>query len=160
VQGQLSLGQQKNAAIAPDPVTGDLRDASWAGMSVLGAYKFTPRLEGIARFDHIRNRKNGGGLLGYTGYWDPTSGGFGDNRNGIGVSPLAGCEVDATVAECSRGANRSALSFGMSYLFDLNTTLKFEYRLDRADLPVFLNVKDGSFRKNNALLGTSVVVSF
>jgi Protein of unknown function (DUF3138) len=160
VQGQLSLGQQKNAAIAPDPVTGDLRDASWAGMSVLGAYKFSPRLEGIARFDHIRNRKNGGGLLGYTGYWDPTSGSFGDNRNGIGVSPLAGCEVDATVAECSRGANRSALSFGMSYLFDLNTTLKFEYRLDRADLPVFLNVKDGSFRKNNALLGTSVVVSF
>jgi Protein of unknown function (DUF3138) len=160
VQGQLSFGKHKNAAISPDPDTGALRDASWTGMSVLGAYKFTPRFEGIARFDHIRNRKNGGGLLGYTGYWDPANASFGDYRNGIGVSPLAGCEVDATVAECSRGASRSALSLGLSYLFDLNTTFKFEYRFDRADLPVFLNVKDGSFKKNNSLFGTSVLVSF
>jgi hypothetical protein len=160
VQGQISLGQHKNAAIAPDPVSGELRDSSWTGLSVLGAYKFNPRFEGIARFDHIRNRKNGGGLLGYTGYWDPANVSFGDYRNGIGVSPLAGCETDATTADCNRGASRSALSLGLSYLFDLNTTFKFEYRLDRADLPVFLNVKDGSYKKNNSLLGTSVVVSF
>jgi Protein of unknown function (DUF3138) len=160
VQGQLSLGKHKNAAIVPDPVTGELRDSSWTGLSLLGAYKFTPRFEGIARFDHIRNRKNGGGLLGYTGYWDPANGGLSDNRNGIGVDPTLDCVTDPTIAECNRGANRSALSLGLSYLFDLNTTFKFEYRLDRADLPVFLNVKDGSFKKNNSLLGTSVVVSF
>ncbi len=160
VQGQVSFGKHKNAAIAPDPDTGALRDASWTGLSVLGAYKFTPRFEGIARVDYVRNRKNGGGLLGYTGYWDPANLAFGDYRNGIGVSPVAGCEVDATIAECSRGASRSALSLGLSYLFDLNTTFKFEYRLDRADQPVFLNVKDGGFKKNNSLIGTSVVVSF
>jgi hypothetical protein len=151
-QGQLSFGKHKNAAITPDPDTGALRDASWTGFSVLGAYKFTPRFEGIARFDHVRNRKNGGGLLGYTSS---------DSRNGIGPGVL---ELDANgdpvFIDANRGTNRSALSLGLSYLFDLNTTFKFEYRLDRADQPVFLNVKDGSFRKNNSLLGTSVLVSF
>ncbi len=160
VQGQVSFGSQKKAAIAPDPLTGDLRDARWSGVSALAAYKFTPRFEGTVRADYVKNEKNGGGLLGYTGYWDPASGSLGDNRNGIGVDPTLDCVTDPTVAECNRGANRSALTFGLSYLFDLNTTFKVEYRLDRANLPVFANVKDGSFRKSNSLFGASVLVSF
>ena len=160
VQGQLSWGRHKGASIAPDPVTGDLRDASWSGLSVLAAHKFTPRLEGIVRADHIRNRKNGGGLLGYTGYWDPASGSLGDTRSGLGVDASADCVTDPTIAACNTGANRSALSFGMSYLWDTSTTFKVEYRLDRADLPVFLVTKDGSLRRNNSLFGASVVVSF
>jgi len=52
------------------------------------------------------------------------------------------------------------LTFGLSYLFDLNTTFKVEYRLDRADLPVFAVVKDGTFKKTNQLFGASVLVSF
>ena len=75
VQGQLSYGMQRNGAITADPVTGELRDSRWYGASVLAAYKFTPRLEGIARLDYINNKKNGGGLLGYN---------FADSRNGIG----------------------------------------------------------------------------
>ena len=160
VLGQVSFGSQKKAAIVPDPVTGALRDAKWTGYSALAAYKFTPRFEGTARFDYIRNSKNGGGLLGYTGYWDPANGSLGDNRNGIGVDPTLDCVTDPTIAQCNRGANRSALTFGLSYLFDLNTTFKVEYRLDRANLPVFANVKDGTFRKSNSLLGASVLVSF
>jgi len=160
VQGQLSYGRQRGAAIAPDPVSGALRDASWTGLSVLGAYKFTPRFEGIARFDHIRNRKNGGGLLGYTGYWDPTSGSLGDYRNGIGIDGTLDCVTDATIAACNRGANRSALSLGVSYAFDTATTLKAELRFDRADQPVFYVVKDGTFKKTNQLLGASVLVAF
>jgi Protein of unknown function (DUF3138) len=160
LQGQLSVGQQKKAAIVPDPLTGDLRDARWSGLSVLGAYKFTPRFEGIARYDMIRNRKNGGGLLGYTGYWDPANGSLGDSRNGIGVNGTLDCVTDPTVVECNRGANRSALSFGVSYLFDQSTTLKAEYRIDRADQPVFFVVKDGSFKKTNQLFGASVLVAF
>ena len=100
--------------------------------------------------DYIKNDKNGGGLLGFTGYWDPANGSLGDNRNGIGVDPTLDCVTDPTIAECNRGANRSALTFGLSYLFDLNTTFKVEYRLDSANLPVFANVKDGTFRKNNS----------
>jgi Protein of unknown function (DUF3138) len=161
VQGQLSFGQQKNAAIVPDPVTGALRKATWTGLSVLGAYKFTPRFEGIARLDYIRNRKNGGGLLGYTGFTDDNDAAlFTDTRNGIGVNPTLGCEADPTIGGCSRGANRGALSLGLSYLFDSSTTFKAEYRIDRADLPVFEVVKDGTFKKTNQLFGASVLVSF
>jgi hypothetical protein len=160
LQGQLSYGSQKNAAIAPDPVTGALRNAKWTGVSALAAYKFTPRFEGTVRADYIKNDKNGGGLLGFTGYWDPANGSLGDNRNGIGVDPTLDCVTDPTIAECNRGANRTALTFGLSYLFDQNTTFKAEYRLDSADLPVFANVKDGTFRKNNSLFGASVLVSF
>jgi hypothetical protein len=160
VQGQLSYGRHRGAAIAPDPVSGDLRDASWTGLSVLGAYKFTPRFEGIARLDHIRNRKNGGGLLGYTGYWDPASGSLGDYRNGIGIDGTLDCVTDATISACNRGANRSALSLGVSYAFDTATTLKAELRFDRADQPVFYVVKDGTFKKTNQLFGASVLVAF
>ena len=159
VQGQLSYGTQKGAAIVPDPVTGDLRDARWTGLSALAGYKFTPRFEGIARFDYVRNAKNGGGLLGYTGYWDPAVFSHGDNRNGIGVDPTIDCVTDPTIAACNTGANRYALSMGLSYLWDMNTTFKVEYRMDRSNLPVF-GYQDGSFRKSNSLLGASVLVAF
>ena len=53
-----------------------------------------------------------------------------------------------------------ALSFGLSYLFNLNTVLKAEYRLDRTNDPVFIDLKDGSYKKTNPLLGASVLVSF
>jgi hypothetical protein len=153
VQGQVSVGRHKGAAIVPDPTTGELRDARWAGLSALAAYKFNPRLEGVVRVDHIRNAKNGGGLLTYSAN---------DGRNGIGVDPniAADCALVPTVAACNTGANRTALSFGLSYLWDLNTTFKVEYRLDRANLPVFANPEETAYRKNNSLLGASVVVSF
>jgi len=160
VQGQLSYGRHQGAAIAPDPNTGALREARWAGISGLVAHKFTPRLEGIVRVDHIRNDKNGGGLLGYTGYWDPANGSLGENRSGLGVDATLDCVTDPTVAECNRGANRSALSIGMGWLYDLNTTFKVEYRLDRADRPVFLVAKDGTFKKTNQLFGASVLVAW
>jgi hypothetical protein len=150
VQGQISLGRQKAAAIAADPFTGDLRDARWTGLSALAAYKFNPRLEGVVRIDHIRNAKNGGGLLTYSAN---------DDRNGIGIDPTIDCSVDATLKACNTGANRTALSLGLSYLWDLNTSFRVEYRIDRANLPVF-GYEDGSYRKSNSLLGASVVVSF
>ncbi|NRF69818.1 DUF3138 family protein [Aquincola sp. S2] len=157
VQGQVSYGTQKQAAINAHPETGELRDSRWTGVSGLVAYKFIPRWELVGRFDHVRNNKNGGGLLGYT---------VADDRNGIGPSralPTADGLVDCTatwVDGCDKGANRSALSLGISYLFNLNTTLKAEARYDRANLPVFLDVKSGEYRKSNAVFGTSVVVSF
>jgi len=155
LQGQLSYGTQKRASVTPDPVTGELRNAKWTGLSTLAAYKFTPRFEGTARLDYVKNSQNGGGLLGYVGS---------DDRNGIGPGwALVDDGEGGTVwgqPDTERGVNRSALTFGLSYLFDLNTTMKFEYRLDRANQPVFLNVKDGSYRKSNSLFGASVLVSF
>lgn len=141
VQGQVSYGQQKSGAVTADLTTGELRTAKWWGVSGLAAYKFTPRFEGIVRADYLNNKKNGGGLLGYGS----------DPINGIGPDPSGDPEV---------GANRYALSIGTGYLVNANTTWKVEYRLDRATLPVFEYADDGSFRKNNQVFGTSVVVAF
>lgn len=152
VQGQLSVGQQKAAAITADPVTGELRDARWLGLSALAAYKWTPRFETTARVDYIKNDKNGGGLLGYN---------FADDRNGIGPG-WSFDEASGTWGQTDpdRGANRMAFTFGASWLFNLNTTFKAEYRLDRANQAVFLDVKNGSYYKTNHLFGASVLVSF
>jgi hypothetical protein len=142
VQGQFSVGGQKSASVTADPVTGELRDAKWWGVSALAAYKFTPRIEGIVRADFINNKKNGGGLLGY---------GSADGRNGIGPDTAGDTEI---------GANRTAITFGMSYALNANTTMKAEYRLDRASQSVFLDIGDNTYRKSNQLFGTSVLVSF
>jgi Protein of unknown function (DUF3138) len=141
VQGQLSVGKQKDAAITLGP-NGEFRDSSWWGASALAAYKWTPRFETTSRIDYINNKKNGGGLLTYT---------VPDDRNGIGPDPAGDPEV---------GANRMALTLGASWLFNLNTTFKLEYRLDRANLPVFIDVKSGEYSKSNQLIGASVLVSF
>lgn len=141
-QGQLSYGRQRAAAITADPTTGELRDAHWTGLSTLLAYKFIPRWEVTGRLDHVRNAKNGGGMLGYS---------FADDRNGWGPDPAGDPE---------KGASRTALALGLSWQYNLNTTFRTEARFDRASLPVFLDIKTGEYRKSNSLFGTSVVVAF
>ncbi|MGA0610971.1 DUF3138 family protein [Caldimonas sp. KR1-144] len=165
VQGQFSYGKQKQAAITPaldadgNPV---FRDAEWFGVSGLVGYNITPRLQLLARADYINNDKNGGGLFGYTGYWPEfgVDGAFGDYRNGVGPDGNLDCGNDPSLAGCSKGANRYALTFGMKYAFNQNTTFKAEYRFDGANKAVFYDVKDGTYAKKNHLLGASVVVFF
>ncbi|MEK8033943.1 DUF3138 family protein [Ideonella sp. DXS29W] len=150
LQGQLSLGKQKDGAITPG-ADGNWRDSQWVGLSGLAGYMFTPRLQGLVRADYIKNDKNGGGLFTYNGYYDPDNGSYNDGRNGIGPDPSG---------DLDRGANRYALTVGMKYVFNKATTMKLEYRLDGADRAVFEDTKDGSFKKNNSLLGASMVVAF
>ncbi len=151
VQGQLSYGYQKDAAITAN-ANGGLQTASWYGLSTLAAYKFTPRFEGVGRFDYLNNGKNGGGLLGYGK----------SPENGIGPDGTLGCEQGAAAVDpgCNDGANRYALAVGLNYVFNQYTMFKAEARYDWANQPVFLYVDDGSYRKNNTVLGASVVVSF
>lgn len=146
VQGQVSYGKQAKAAN-----DGSGNAAEWYGLSTLAAYKFIPRWEATARFDYLYNRKNGGGLLGYTGYVDDQGNPAGDYRNGIGIAPGG---------DASRGTNRMALSLGLSYLYNLNTTFKLEGRFDRADQAIFEDFSSGNFGKNNFMLGTAMVVAF
>jgi hypothetical protein len=120
-----------------------LRDARWWGLSGLAAYKLTPRFEVVSRLDYINNHANGEGLLGYN---------VADPRNGFGPDQAGG---DPNI-----GANRYALAIGFNYLLTLNTTIKAEYRLDRATQAVFLDTTDNSYRKSNQLLGASLVVGF
>jgi len=150
LQGQVGFGRQRQASIVP-AADGTLRDSQWWGVSGLAAYKFIPRWEAVVRADYINNTKNGGGLLQYSSA---------DGRNGIGPDATLGCTPTTLVDGCDKGANRYALAVGVNYLFNANTTLKAEYRLDRASQPVFFDVKSGEFRKSNSLLGASVVVSF
>jgi len=151
LQGQLSYGYQKDAAITAN-AGGGLQTASWYGLSALAAYKFTPRLEGVGRFDYLNNGRNGGGLLGY---------GI-DDGNGIGPDGNLGCVQGAPAVDsgCNDGASRYALSVGLNYVFNQNTMFKAEARYDWANQPVFLNVSNGSYSKNNTVLGAAVVVSF
>lgn len=166
VQGQFSYGQQKQGAITPtldangDPVFGD---AKWYGASGLVGYNLTPRLQLLARADYIKNDKNGGGLFGYTGYWDAfgiPEGTAGDYRNGIGPDGNLACGTDPTIAGCNKGADRYALTLGVKYAFNQNTTFKAEYRFDGSNKAVFYDVKGDSYEKSNHLLGASVVVFF
>jgi hypothetical protein len=144
--GQVSFGTQRNAAIFNSD--GRLRDSRWWGLSGLVGYKITPRLEALARLDYLRNGRNGGGLLGYTA--DDTVNGI-----GRGLTPLGDYARGPNV-----GADRWALSTGMNYLYDENTIFKFEVRFDGSNQPVFERLPTGERRKNNVLLGGSVVVSF
>ena len=150
LQGQASVGRQKAAAITPD-ADGNYRDARWWGLSGLVGYAVTPRLQALVRADYINNKKNGGGLFTYNGFYLPEEGVYNDSRNGIGPAPEGNLD---------RGANRYALTVGMKYAVNPSTTFKVEYRLDGADRAVFEDVKTGEFKKRNHLLGTSVVVAF
>nr|WP_315475739.1 DUF3138 family protein [uncultured Undibacterium sp.] len=141
--GQVSVGSQRNASITADPVNGALRDSSWWGASSTVGYKFMPKLEGIVRIDYLNNQKNGGGTF---GGWN-----FADSRNGVGPDPSGNQEI---------GANRSEVTIGLRYNFNLNTMLKMEYRYDHASLPVFLDLRSNRYVKNNQMFGTSVVFSF
>lgn len=144
--GQLSLGQQKGAAIFNSD--GRLRDARWWGLSGLVGYKLMPRLEAVLRADYLNNKRNGGGLLGYS---------FDDEINGIG----RGFTADGDYARGPEiGSNRYAIATGLNYLFDESTIFKLELRLDGASQPVFLDLKSGRYVRRNHLLGASVVVSF
>jgi Protein of unknown function (DUF3138) len=149
-QGQISLGRQLKASISPDPDSGALRTASWTGLSALMAYKFEPRFEGVVRMDYIFNKKNGGGLLTYTGT---------DGINGIGYDQTDADE-DGNADNTEKGVNRGALTVGLNYAFNMNTVIKCEYRYDWATGKVFEDAKTGEFKKNNQLFSTAVVVSF
>jgi hypothetical protein len=156
IQGQLGVGRQKGGSFVPasDGVTN--RDAKWIGASGLFAYKLDPRLEGVVRADFIKNDWNGGGLLGYTASYS-ADGTLGDYTSGLGAR--ADCDPTDSSTNC-KGANRAALAFGFNYAFTSNAVIKAEYRYDWASQPVFLDTNTGLFKRNNHLLGASVVLSF
>jgi hypothetical protein len=132
----------------------------------LAAYKFTERLEGIARFDYIFNKRNGGGLFG------STFGGFGgdcvdttgadatcpDGLNGFG-SGLVFDGNKFVIADPNEGSNRGTLSLGVNYAFRPGVNFKAEYRYDRSTSNTFLDA-NGVFRRDNHVLGFSTVLSF
>jgi opacity protein-like surface antigen len=168
LNAHVAYGQQDKAAIGRDPVTGDQLKSSWYGASVLAAYKVTPRLEGVLRADFIGNDKNGGGLLGWSSA---------DAINGVGPAdggayvddPLNPGTLIPDYADPSwkKGADKYAITAGLSYAIDSNATFKLEYRYDGATQKVFGNKDlltgtgaDPKYLKSNSLISTGVVVFF
>ena len=148
-------------------------DTGHWGVSVLGAYKFIPTVEGIVRADYMDNHKNGGGTPAITfgslcpadTATDPTGATLfescGDYRSGFG--PGAVFDETAglwTLGDPSRGAKRTALTLGLNWQYHTNGVLKTELRYDRSDLNSFFYWNDGSFRKHNLTFGVQTVVSF
>jgi hypothetical protein len=177
LQGQIGLGRLQEGAYDIDANTSLQRDARWWGLSGLAGYKVTPRTQLVARLDYINNVSNGGGVFGSYGSscTNPDSTvtyGALDCKNGFGpgltYDEVAGAwtQLDAN-GNLNKGVNRYALSLGMNYLLNPSTTLKFEFRHDRANGNVFLDSKAEAagdtanlFRKSNNLIGSSIVVSF
>jgi hypothetical protein len=164
LQGQLESGQIKNGAFNGG-------DARWTGLSTLAAYKFTPRVEGIARFDYIKNSANGGGVPSITfgsgcraqdldadpSGAKPMASSCGDYRNGFGPGID---NVTGLINDPNKGANRYALTFGLNFILTPNAVLKFELRRDGASENTFYDVNSKTYKKDNLMFGASTVVSF
>ena len=159
-QGQLAYGRQGRT----DANSYNAARQHWVGLSSLLSYKITPRLETIARFDFIKNNKNGGGVFGATlaaGACNDTSGAPAncpDGRNGFG-SGMVFDGAGWVVADPAAGSNRSALSLGLQYALMPGVNVKGELRYDRASANVFQNA-DGQYLRDNQVIGVSTVVSF
>lgn len=160
-RGDLTLQGQLGAGTA-EGLASNGGKASWTGLSALAAYKITPRMQLIGRADYIWNRKNGGGVFG--SYGDDTGP---DGINGFGLPMLA----DGSGPAGDQGVDRYALSAGFNYLISGNHTpgsglwttgtwFKTELRYDGATGPVFMQARDGTYKKSNLTLFSSLVFAF
>lgn len=168
LQGQMGVGQAENLAsnLGGD---GKALKAQWTALSGLLGYKVTPRLQLVARGDYIWNSRHGGGLWGAYGTYDDKGAYAPDGRNGVGLPMVY--NGSAWTPDGDQGVNRYALSLGLNYLisashtpnsglWNTGTWFKTELRYDGATGRVFQDVRDGSYKKNNLMLATSLVFAF
>jgi len=147
---EIDYGKQQHAAYNGG-------DAVWYGFSLQANHKFSTEKFGrmgiTGRLDYLNNSKNGGGGGGIA------LGGAGtDFYNGFGISPYCFAASAVNGTDC-KGSNHADLTFDFLWYATDQATLKFEYRHDWTNLPVFLK-NDGSFSKHNDILGTQLVYSF
>ncbi|MFC5431456.1 DUF3138 family protein [Paraburkholderia denitrificans] len=150
---ELDYGQQQHAAFNGG-------NAQWYGFSLLAHRKFSMpglgRMGATVRYDLLANSKNGGG-----------GGGIVLNSNGMDVNNGFGVGADCLVnsvnnggagLEC-KGATRQDVALDLLFFPTQQITVKVEYRHDWATQRVFLR-SDGSYSKNNDLIGTQLIYSF
>ncbi len=115
LMGQLEASKWKESAFNGS-------DASHVGVSVLGAYKFIPTIEGIARLDYFDNHKNGGGTpalnfgttLSVCPDVDPATGALNQtDTDGDGIP-----DTPTNLAQSNCGDYRNG--FGPGMVFDAN----------------------------------------
>jgi len=147
---EIDYGKQRHAAYSGG-------DAVWYGFSLMANHKFTTEKLGrmgiTGRLDYLNNSKNGGGGGGIA------LGGAGtDMYNGFGIDPNCFAASSLAGTDC-KGTNHADLTFDLLFYATDQATLKFEYRHDWTNLPVFLK-NDGSYSKHNDVIGTQLVYSF
>ncbi|SCK28006.1 DUF3138 family protein [Vogesella sp. LIG4] len=156
---ELDLGRQKSAAWNGG-------DADWWGFSLLALRKWRFEPLGLIgsslRFDYLDTSRNGGGAgTTFTGgsALDGMQASAGtDGVNGFGIAPSCLASSPNNGLEC-RGARRQDIALDFMLYPTSNVTVKFEYRHDWADLPVFQK-SDGSWSKSNDVIGSSFIYSF
>jgi hypothetical protein len=137
--GQITLGQQRNAAANGD-------DAKWLGLSAFASYKLNPRLQLISRADYISNKTNGGGTYAFNG-----------GSAALGLGPEM--DSDGVVVDGNTGADLARLTFGTTFQINPNTQWKAEYRLDSSSGYNFVD-SDLLPAKTRQSMSTSLLVSF
>jgi hypothetical protein len=135
--------------------------ARWFGTSLLGHTKWTTagigRMGATLRLDYLNDTANGGGgssiLYGLNG-GDPSVNG----TSGFGIDPSCFQNSANKGMEC-KGAQRYALTADLLFYPTDQIIVKFEYRHDGANHPVFQK-SDGSYSRSNDIAALQFVYTF
>ena len=148
---EIDYGQQQRAAFNGG-------NAQWYGLSLLAHRKFSlptiGRMGVTARYDVLANGKNGGGGIVLNGNGMDTANGF-----GIGSDCLINSINHGGAGQECTGATRQDVTLDLLFFPTQQITVKMEYRHDWATQKVFLR-SDGSYSRNNDMLGTQFIYSF
>ena len=150
---EVDYGQQQRAAYNGG-------NAQWYGLSLLAHHKFNAPVVGrmgvTARYDVLADGKNGGGGGGIA-----LNGNGMDPYNGFGIGSecLANSQANGGLGFDCKGATRQDVTLDLLFYPTQQITVKVEYRHDWATQQVFLR-SDGSYSKNNDLLGAQFIYSF
>ncbi|MFM0608386.1 DUF3138 family protein [Paraburkholderia sediminicola] len=154
LNAQLDYGEQQKGAY-------DGGTARWYGISLQGHKKWTSTWLGhmgaTLRFDYLNDTANGGGapniLYGLSG-GNPSV----NATSGFGIDPACFSASTRNGTEC-KGATHYDITADLLFFPTQQITLKFEYRHDQANHPVFL-MNDGTYSRANDILATQFIYSF
>ncbi|MFM0041318.1 DUF3138 family protein [Paraburkholderia sediminicola] len=154
LNAQLDYGEQQKGAY-------DGGTARWYGISLQGHKKWTSTWLGhmgaTLRFDYLNDTANGGGapniLYGLSG-GNPSV----NATSGFGIDPACFSVSTRNGTEC-KGATHYDITADLLFFPTQQITLKFEYRHDQANHPVFL-MNDGTYSCANDILATQFIYSF
>jgi outer membrane murein-binding lipoprotein Lpp len=155
---EFDLGNQKHAAWNGG-------DATWWGFSLLYTQKWRLPTIGLmgfaARWDYLNDSKNGGGggntYVGGSSIAGSASPGT-DGLNGFGIDPACLASSNNNGQSC-KGANHQDIALDLMFYPAVSYTVKVEYRHDWSNRNVFQRA-DGSWRKSNDVIGTTLVYTF
>ncbi|MBN3853237.1 DUF3138 family protein [Paraburkholderia sp. Ac-20340] len=151
---QVDYGEQQKGAW-------DGGTARWYGFSLQGHQKWTSAWFGhmgaTLRFDYLNNTANGGGapniLYGLSGS-NPSV----NATSGFGIDPACFAASSRNGTEC-RGAQHYDLTADLLFFPTQQITVKFEYRHDAANHPVFL-MHDGTYSRSNDIVAGQFIYTF